>query len=117
MRMRNQYGKKKILCSKCNGLLDESRVGKQRYCKKCHAANMRATRPKHSELPLDNRKKANCRAHTKVYIQRGKILKMPCWVCGEKAEAHHEDYSNPFDVIWLCRVHHLEFHKQKECQK
>lgn len=74
---------------------------------------MRANRPKQSELPESARKKANCRSHTKEYIKRGKVLVMPCWICNEKAEAHHEDYTNPKDVIWLCRKHHLELHKIK----
>jgi len=36
---------------------------------------------------------------------------MPCEICGcEKSEAHHDDYSRPLDVRWLCRVHHLMHH-------
>ncbi len=30
-----------------------------------------------------------------------------CSDCGEtKVEAHHEDYSKPLDVEWLCKKHH-----------
>ena len=113
MRKNSPKGVRKTTCSKCNLPIEANRLKtRQRYCKSCHAENMRATRPKHGELPLDKRKKANCRAHTKVYIKRGKVLVMPCWICGEKAEAHHEDYSNPKDVIWFCREHHLEWHKK-----
>lgn len=40
-------------------------------------------------------------------IRRGKIKRQPCQICGiEKSEAHHKDYSKPFEVIWLCRMHH-----------
>ncbi len=36
----------------------------------------------------------------------------PCEVCGApKAEAHHEDYSRPRDVHWLCHAHHMELHR------
>jgi len=43
---------------------------------------------------------------------RGKrVLPMPCLVCGKDAEAHHPDYSQPLDVIWLCDTHHKEVHK------
>jgi hypothetical protein len=30
-----------------------------------------------------------------------------------KAEAHHDDYSKPFEVRWLCRMHHRAVHGQK----
>lgn len=35
----------------------------------------------------------------------------PIW--GEKAHAHHDDYSRPLDVIWLCPTHHGERHRIK----
>lgn len=42
----------------------------------------------------------------KKYIERG-----PCEVCGvKKTDAHHNDYSKPLDVIWLCRKHHQQHH-------
>lgn len=45
-------------------------------------------------------------------MQSRKIVKLPCEVCGsDKAEGHHDDYSKPLDVRWLCRQHHKQFHK------
>lgn len=44
-------------------------------------------------------------------LKSGKLLKMPCQVCGnEKVHAHHEDYSKPLDVVWLCVRHHEDVH-------
>jgi hypothetical protein len=44
-------------------------------------------------------------------VRDGRLVRQPCEVCGaEKAEAHHDDYSKPLDVRWLCRKHHLEHH-------
>lgn len=44
-------------------------------------------------------------------LKRGEMVKQPCRECGEVVvDAHHEDYSKPFDVIWLCRKHHNELH-------
>lgn len=44
-------------------------------------------------------------------IRSGKLIRLPCEICGyEKSEAHHDDYTKPLDVRWLCRKHHLEHH-------
>lgn len=45
------------------------------------------------------------------HLLTGRIKKMPCEVCGhEKSDAHHDDYSRPLDVRWLCRKHHRLWH-------
>lgn len=42
-------------------------------------------------------------------VRRGRIEKLPCDVCGDpKSQAHHDDYSKPLDVRWLCFKHHRE---------
>lgn len=58
------------------------------------------------------RNKDKRRAHNAIAkaVMRGKMLPMPCLVCGKDAEAHHPDYSFPLDVIWLCPEHHKEVH-------
>src|SRR6185437_6890541 len=39
--------------------------------------------------------------------ERGEIKRQPCKVCGEPfASAHHEDYTKPLEVTWLCRFHY-----------
>ena len=44
-------------------------------------------------------------------LRKGKITKQSCCVCGSiKSQAHHEDYSKPLDVIWVCALHHHEIH-------
>lgn len=51
--------------------------------------------------------------YTKVYraVKSGKLLKQPCEVCGaDRVEAHHDDYSRPLDVRWLCKRHHEDLH-------
>lgn len=45
-------------------------------------------------------------------IRDGRLTRQPCEVCGaEKAQAHHDDYSKPLDVRWLCTTHHAEWHR------
>lgn len=46
-----------------------------------------------------------------IAIQAGSIIKKPCQICGNtKVHAHHEDYSRPLDVTWLCVRHHNDRH-------
>jgi len=46
-------------------------------------------------------------------IRSGKLKRQPCEVCGTlKVVAHHEDYSKPLEVNWLCRKHHNEHHRK-----
>lgn len=46
-------------------------------------------------------------------VQSGLIKRLPCSVCGDlKSQGHHEDYSKPYDVIWLCIKHHFERHRK-----
>lgn len=54
-------------------------------------------------------------AHTKVEtaILNGTLVRQPCEVCGkERVDAHHDDYSKPLEVRWLCRGHHMEHHRK-----
>jgi hypothetical protein len=52
-------------------------------------------------------------------IKRGEITEGPCEICGskEKIHAHHDDYSKPLKVRWLCAKHHNEFHKQERTRR
>ncbi len=44
-----------------------------------------------------------------------KLPRQPCEVCGaEKTEAHHDDYTKPLDVRWLCKRHHSDLHTKNE---
>lgn len=42
---------------------------------------------------------------------RGCLLEQPCKICGvAPTQAHHPDYSNPLEVVWLCVKHHKMLH-------
>lgn len=49
---------------------------------------------------------------TKAALQSGKLQRQPCSVCGGKAQAHHEDYTKPLDITWLCQTHHAARHRE-----
>ena len=47
-------------------------------------------------------------------VRRGDIQRKPCNVCGNPiVEGHHEDYTKPLEVIWLCRKCHCNHHKER----
>ena len=49
-------------------------------------------------------------------IRDGKLRRPnTCSTCGVicKPEAHHEDYSSPLDVRWLCRSCHCKLHRSQ----
>jgi ribosomal protein S27AE len=55
------------------------------------------------------------RAHNAVHaaIKSGKLVRQSCLRCEHgKTIAHHEDYSKPLDVIWLCQPCHKTRHKE-----
>ena len=44
-------------------------------------------------------------------IKSGKLVKQPCEICGNtKVQAHHDDYSKPLEIRWLCTKHHSKHH-------
>lgn len=46
-------------------------------------------------------------------VRDGRLKRQPCHVCGaSKVEGHHTHYSHYLEVIWLCRSHHVQLHRQ-----
>lgn len=66
-----------------------------------------------AKMRKKNRKKIACRGKFWRAYKRGSIKKQPCQWCGseEKVEAHHYDYDRPYDIAWLCPLHHKSWHR------
>jgi hypothetical protein len=88
---------RKERCDKCQLIIDREKC-------KADAKKYRASA---------NGYKSLVRSMTFQAIQKGLLIKKSCEVCGtnEKVEAHHDDYTKPLEVRWLCRHHHREHHK------
>jgi len=53
------------------------------------------------------------KAHNTIrYLKRaGRLINQPCEICGKlRADAHHDDYTKPKEIRWLCPKHHRDFH-------
>lgn len=66
-----------------------------------------------------NENPSRYRAHVAVgkALARGELVKQPCEVCQTtegRIDAHHDDYSKPLKVRWLCRKHHNLLHSRGE---
>ena len=74
-------------------------------------------KPREREKARARYKKEVAYAHTLVKraIEKGELVRGPCVICGEaKSEGHHEDYTKPLEVIWLCKKHHRQLHAKEE---
>ena len=52
----------------------------------------------------------------KYALKVGKLVKEPCWICGESmSEAHHPSYAKDMRlaVTWLCSAHHNAIHNPR----
>ncbi len=64
-----------------------------------------------SEYRDKNPEKYNAHKAVSVAIKNGTLVRSNCEKCRSiKAHAHHDDYSRPLDVRWLCAAHHRQYH-------
>lgn len=87
----------------------KGRAAKRRYEE---TDNGRAKRRMHAKVHKEKYpEKKSARDAAYQSIKQGKLKRKPCEFCGSfNTEAHHEDYSRPLDVRWLCKVHHDAAH-------
>ena len=61
------------------------------------------------KMRANNPLKYRARNAVSYAIASGKLVRLPCVVCGNpKSQGHHHDYSKPLDVEWLCHKCHRE---------
>lgn len=65
-----------------------------------------------------NPEKRSAQGLVAYHLKLGNLARHPCQVCGNaKSEAHHEDYSKPLDVVWLCDAHHKARHREMNAER
>lgn len=73
---------------------------------------------KYSQQSPEQRLKDIARSIANMAVRRGHLVKKPCEKCGKaNAEKHHDDYSKPLDVRWLCMRCHREEHADQAATK
>ena len=81
-------------------------------------ANDPEVRRKAAERRANEREKAIARTELWRAIKRGVILKPASCEIGEdclgQIEGHHDDYSKPLEVRWLCKRHHQQHHAREK---
>lgn len=113
------------ICPKGHDYTDQPRQGKDnRGCRICRVERWKKNHLRRSKIrgywPKKYKRikeKLLARSAVRKALLSGRLFRLPCSICSaEPAEAHHEDYSNPLDVIWLCNSHHRALHDEKRRQ-
>lgn len=90
------------------------------YCRSCDAVKTKSYRARNAEKSRarstnwrkNNLSKKAAEARVREALKAGKIQKLPCLICGEiKVEGHHPDYNEPLKIQWLCKRHHMAWHR------
>lgn len=95
-------------CTKCATKWKKAYLARNPDKKKRISKKAEETR----KTKADERFKYHARQMVRNALRSGMIEVKNCEVCqsNENLEAHHDDYSRPLDVRWLCRKHHVEHH-------
>jgi hypothetical protein len=100
-----------LTCQRC-GKPFEARTRRAKICPgRCYRAHEAESSKRARALYSEERRRAS--VLTGCAIASGLLVRQPCEVCGcgrRKADAHHDDYSRPLEVRWLCRSHHRQHH-------
>jgi len=66
----------------------------------------------------EDKRRSVCHSAVARALKSGALTRLPCNKCGEaKSLAHHENYDEPLNVVWLCQVCHKQRHKEINSMK
>lgn len=119
----HQLRKSDLLCRDCrrayHNAYAKRRKAEGRPLRRYYYYRPQTERSRLSKRKCDAKQRRNpayrlrleCRQAFNQAVASGEIERQPCLVCGlVKAEGHHADYKEPFEVVWLCRKHHAALH-------
>lgn len=109
------YKKRKALGLRVSGpsaSLEFQKAYQKEYSTREHVKARRAERERQRARDPRHRHKVMARQMARRAIAAGRLTRQPCEYCGAvKTDAHHEDYSKPLEVRWLCRPCHASEHR------
>jgi len=82
-------------------------------CERCHKRAWRAANREYAQaaeyeraqvFPEATKVLRNARATIAMLLQRGKLRRQPCAVCGKPGLPHHPDPTKVREIVWLCRT-------------
>jgi hypothetical protein len=113
-------------CPKCGAERSMTRSGTsgggavrlKAVCQACYRRQTKQRRGQvgHSHSLIWNRanpEKRRAQKMVETALTSGRLERRPCERCGsEPVHAHHDDYSRPLHIMWLCPAHHKERHRE-----
>ena len=105
-------------CRECKTILKKKYL-KTEACKESNRRYKQSCKGKESVKRYDEKAR---RTHPEKYEahykaanaeKKGLLIRQPCEICGEvDVQKHHEDYSKPLDIEWLCKKCHQKKEKK-----
>lgn len=101
-----------LVCPKCDDLNDPTRES----CESCGAI-LGLGLGLVSEETKQAARRVFAAALANGTLKRGQCERRRLGGCEGPIHGHHEDYSKPLYVRWLCRKHHLDAHYPERVQR
>lgn len=96
---------------------DDNREHLRKKHNEYYAANMKnpiradQERARRRRWAQNHKDQVNAMGRINGYIKKGLVARKPCEICDSlDSHAHHDDYTRPLNVRWLCPIHHKEWH-------
>ena len=116
-------------CPRCTETLPRTAFGRrgatgvQPYCRPCSTLNVAdwlkrpGNRDRHNANIVASKQRTPERTAARHVVSKalatGRMVRGACVKgsdCAGQVQAHHDDYSKPLDVRWMCRKHHEALH-------